>query len=178
MTPEEAEVQTLDPVPMTIPVQTTYPSVQPIGVPGMPATMVSWDADTFIVDKAAAAAIPFARAVSLKAGSEKSIVQGGATGYVGVTYRDITLMANCPPVDGYPPSFNAGVCRRGDIWVDAKVAVDVTDKVGYDATTGQLSKTAPFISGQWMRKSVSVTVGGVTYANFALLRLEGPGYAA
>ena len=36
---------------MAVNLQPTYNVTQPIALPGMPATMTSWDGDTYIVDK-------------------------------------------------------------------------------------------------------------------------------
>lgn len=148
------------------PVQTTYGATQAIGYPGMPATMHTWDADSFI----AGVELPFARAVGVDptAGKEKQLVLAGAiAGFAGVTYRDVTADPQPDGWQGYPQYMNVGVMMAGDIWVDVKEAVLHTDIVAYDATTGQFGKTGVKVDGRWMRGQA--TIGGV-----ALLRLYAP----
>lgn len=142
---------------LSAPVQTTYPTTMPPGLPGQPATMVSWDADTRVVELPAGG-IGFGLAVS-KGTSDRGIVLGGAAKFAGVTYRDITALG--PIVDVYPQYQNAGVCVRGDIWVLVKAAVVAGTGVNYDNTTGQLGAAtgagATAIAGAvWMTSQSTV----------------------
>ena len=147
-------------------VQTTYPEMMPVAVAGMPATMTTWDADTKFVETAAG--IDFARAVS-RGASEKGVVIGGAATFIGVTYRDITLVTQVGgTVDKIPQKSLAGIMIRGDIWVDVSAAVVAGDPVIFNATTGRFGgATGSQIAGaEWIRGQA--TVGGL-----ALLRLGG-----
>lgn len=156
--------------------QPSYPSYQPVAYAGMPATMTSWDAESYIVDKAAVAAIPFGRAVSVKGasltdGSQRSIVLGGtAAVFLGVTYRDITQQPNfVAQGDGYPAGWNAGVMTRGDIWVQVSSAIAVTDAVKFITATGvfDVAGTITLANARWMR-------GASGAGQLALLRLNHP----
>jgi hypothetical protein len=127
------------------------------GYPGMPATMPTWDADSLIVETVAG--IGFGLAVGIGA-KDNTCVLGGAANFVGVTYRDITLMPSAlpgaPAVDTYPQGATAGVMVRGDIWVSPSEIVAAKDPVVYDNTTGRFHKTAAagstaVTNARWMR---------------------------
>jgi hypothetical protein len=151
----------------TIPIQTTYSDTMPPGAHGQPATMVNWDADTKIVAASQTTGIGFGLAVSLSL--EKQIVKGGSA-YCGVTYRDITQIATGTLVDVYPPGWNAGVCRRGDIWLVSAVAIAVTDPVTYATATGVISKDA--VAGGFVAIPNAKWMRGCGANGVALLRLE------
>jgi hypothetical protein len=169
MTPvEERELFEAPELFVATPLQTTYPDNIPVAVHGMPATMVGWDADTRIVEEAAG--IGFGLAVGRSATNEKRIVLNAAVP-VGVTYRDITLIATATVVDVYPQYANAGVCYRGDIWLKSTVAINaLVDPVTYAQATGIIGKAAvaagiiAIPGARWMR--------GCAANGFALLRLE------
>jgi hypothetical protein len=151
------------------PVQTTYPSVMPIAVPGMPATMTGWDADTKIVETVAG--IGFGVAVS-QGVSDKGIIIGGAK-FRGVTYRDVTLVPTPTVTDIYPRYASAGVMVRGDIWVLVGAdAVTAGDLAAYIPATGVITKTTgagtptAIAGGRFTR--------GAAAGGLALLRLAGP----
>ena len=157
--------------------QPTYGVNQPIAYPGMPATMHGWDGDSYIVDKVAAAPIPFGRAVSLKVGTDPlSVVLGGTAAlFRGVTWRDITLMPIGVPVartvEGYVPGENIGVMSRGDIWVQLGATaggVNPGDAVKFVTATGVFDSagTITLANAQWMR--------GAAASGLALLRIWSP----
>jgi hypothetical protein len=148
---------------LSAPVQTTYPTEMPIGFSGMPATMVGWDADSYIVETVAG--IGFGRAVSQSTNSERCVILGGTqVNFRGVAYRDITLPPKSPAFAGYPQYETAGICRRGDIWLDVKEAVIVTDPVAFDTATGQFGKTGIIVpNAQWMR---GAAINGLALARF------------
>jgi hypothetical protein len=155
---------------MPINLQPNYNVTQPIAFPGMPATMTTWDADTFTYDKDAVARLPFGVAVSRQAGSDgKVCVLGGtAAAFAGVTYRDITEMPVLPTVDGYPPGHNVGVMIRGDIWVLVTDAVAVGDVPKFVTATGVFAAAGTILlpTARWMR--------GAGAGGLALLRLGMP----
>jgi hypothetical protein len=147
-------------------VQSTYPDTQAVAYPGMPATMHGWDADSLFVETSAG--IGFGLAVS-KGTSEKGVVIGG-TAFVGVTFRDITLIQRVGgTVDLYRQRDLAGICVRGDIWVNVTTAVARGDPVLYNATTGAFGGAAgqALTHARWMRGNAGV-------AGLAILRLTGP----
>jgi hypothetical protein len=157
---------------MTINLQPTYGTTQPIAFPGMPATMHGWDADTFIADKAlvAPAKIGFGLAVSLKVGTDPlTIVVGGTAAlFRGVTYRDITQPPRSP--EGYAAGENVGVMSTGDIWVQLGATaggVNPGDVVKFTTATGVFDSagTITVANAQWMR--------GAAASGLALLRLNG-----
>jgi hypothetical protein len=55
--------------------------------------------------------------------------------FLGVTVRDITQV-DATVLDKYPQYKNVGYLSRGQIWVEASVAVGANDPVHYDTTTG------------------------------------------
>lgn len=147
-------------------VQSTYPETQAVAYAGMPATMHGWDADSLFVETAAG--IGFGLAVS-RGTSEKGVVIGG-TAFVGVTFRDITLVQRLgEAVDTYRQRDLAGICVRGDIWVNVTTAVARGDAVIYNATTGAFGGAAgqSLTHAKWQR-------GNGGSAGLAILRLVGP----
>lgn len=152
-------------------VQTLYPDTMAVAVAGMPATMTTWDADTKFVETAAG--IGFGVAVS-RGTSEKGIVIGGAATFLGVTYRDITLITPIGgTVDIYPQKALAGIMIRGDIWVPVSAAVVAGAAVIFNAATGIFGGAAgtSIAGAEWIRGQA--TIGGL-----ALLRLGGKYVAA
>lgn len=149
------------------PAQTTYPTVMPIGVPGMPATMTTWDGDTRIPETVAG--IGFGLAVSQGTTARGVIIGGTTAGFIGVTYRDITLMAACGFIDLYPQYANAGVMVRGDVWVAVEAAVAIGAAVIFNATTGQFGAATgqTITNAKWM--TAQATPGGL-----AILRIRNP----
>lgn len=150
---------------MAIDVQGAYGTALAVGVPGMPASMEGWDADTGIVETVAG--IGFGLAVS-KGTADRGIVIGG-TAFRGITYKDITLLPGAT-ADIYPRYYNAGVMRRGDIWVTAVDAVTPADAPQWVNATGAIQKATG--------AGISAIVGGrfLTTAGAGtpvLLRLTG-----
>lgn len=141
-------------------VQPTYNRYMPVGAAGTWATMTGWDADTY----SAEAAIPIGVAVSKGVGV-RGCVKGG-TLFVGVSLRDITLLAAVP--DQYQIGNNVGVAIVGDIWVVVGDNVTARTAVKYDTATGQLGATSGtvIVGAVWM---TSASAGGL-----AVCRLEGP----
>jgi len=157
-----------------ISLQPTYTSTQPLGFEGAPATMIGWDADSYIYDPAAGATLlPFGRAVSVAGPAigttERQVKLGGATGFRGISIRDITQN---PKVggDGYAAGWLVGVAWRGDIFIKAKSAVTVASAVMYDPATGEFgshaSCTVAVANAQYKR--------GAADQQIAILRLFGP----
>lgn len=159
---EQLEVPAINPLlGLSAPVQTTYPAVMPVGLPGMPASMVNWDGDTRIVETAAG--IGFGLAVS-KGATDRGIVIGGASKFAGITYRDITLFG--PTVDVYPQYTNAGIMVRGDIWVAVGAAVVAGTAANFVAATGVITSGAGTAIPNSIWMTSQATVGGL-----AILRL-------
>jgi len=156
---------------MAVNLQPTYVTTQPVALPGMPATMHGWDADSFIVDKVAVNKIGFGVAVSLKVGTDPlSVVIGGTAAlFRGVTYRDITQPPRTP--EGYAAGENIGVMSRGDIWVQLGATaggVNPGDAVKFVTATGVFDSagTITIVNAHWMR--------GAAASGLALLRLYSP----
>lgn len=133
-------------------VQPTYGANIAAGYPGMPATMTGWDADTRLIETVAG--IGFGLAVSQGTGERGIIIGGTAAGFIGVTYRDITLIPTAALTDAYPRYANAGVMVRGDIWVSPFEAVALGDPVYFAGATGRFGKTVSgnqlVAGGRWM----------------------------
>ena len=117
-------------------VQSTYPARIDAARAGMIAGE-DFNSRTGIVE--AAAGIGFGLAVSQGVG-DQGVVLGGASKFLGITIRDITLAASVTP-DVYPQYANVGYVSRGQIWVVPNANVAVGDAVTYDSTTGRLSNT-------------------------------------
>lgn len=147
------------------PVQTTYPTVMPVGVAGMPATMTTWDADTRICETVAG--IGFGLAVSQGSGTKGVIIGGTTAGFQGVSYRDITLIAACGFLDLYPQYANMGVMVRGDIWVAVEAAVTIASAVIFNAATGQFGAA----TGQTITQAKYI-IPQATPGGLALLRMK------
>lgn len=146
-------------------IQPTYLDTILPGVPGMPASMTGWDADTKVVETAAG--IGFGLAVSQGSAAKGIILGGTAAGFRGITYKDIALIPTAALTDKYPQYSNAGVMVEGDIWVLPSEAVLVTDPVYFAGATGIFLKTAAgaqLVAGaMWIR--------GGDASNVAMLRL-------
>lgn len=150
---------------MSFALQPNYNLTQAVAYAGMPASMHGWDADTKIVETVAG--IGFARAVSKGTEKERGIIIGGAD-FVGITYRDITLVHATP--DLYARYDLAGVMNAGDLWVDVAAAVAPGDAVVFSATTGQFA-----VAGTTVLTARYVT--GTTGAGLAIIRLNLPNAA-
>jgi hypothetical protein len=94
------------------------------------------------------AGIGFGLAVSQGA-KETGCVLGGATNFIGLTVRDITLVrspidplaSGLAPLDVYPQYSNAGIRSRGHIWVMAGADVNPGDPLFYSAGSGVFGAT-------------------------------------
>lgn len=123
-------------------VQTTYPTTRARGLVGSWMNMENWNSITRLVETAAG--IGFGLAVSRGTG-EKQAILGGTTaaGFLGVSLRDITLIAAAgQTVDKYPQYANMGVGTLGKIWVSPLEAVAVGDPVYFRTADGRFGKTA------------------------------------
>jgi hypothetical protein len=149
-------------------VQTVYATTIAVGLEGDTAS--SFDADsveTRICETAAG--IAFGRAVS-EGTNTKGAVIGGETGFIGITLRDITLVAQAgQTVDLYQLQKNMSIRLAGDVWVVAVAAVAHGAPATYDAITGQLNPAADGIAIPGSRFLTSAGAGGL-----AVLRLTTP----
>lgn len=150
-------------------VQSTYPRYGSAGAAGAVASMHGWDADTRILESAAAG---FGLAVSQGA-ADNGAVLGGIT-FCGITVRDITLVHDTP--DQYEEGDNMGVLVKGDIWVVAGTDVSVKHQAYYNSSTGAIGGSgisnavaiagAEFLdtvtSGGFVRVRLSNAVGDLT----------------
>lgn len=146
-------------------VQTAYNERMAVGVPGMPASMSGWDADSLICEEANG--IGFGVPVGQGSADNGGILAGALNLFRGVSYKDITLL-NAENADEYPQNNLMGVMFRGDIWVRVSVAVLPSDPVHYNATTGAWLITGgsgPIVGARWM------TAAGID--GIAKLRLSG-----
>jgi hypothetical protein len=153
-------------------VQTTYPTnIQPALEGQLGTTFEDDDVETRICETAAG--IPFGRAVS-EGVNAKGAVLGGATRFIGITVRDVTLIAQVgQTVDLYQRYNNMGVVLSGDVWVRPVAAVTHGTPATYDSTTGQLN---PATAGVAIPNSRYMTSAGA--GALALLRLTQPGPGA
>lgn len=148
--------------------QTTYAQTIRPGLPGMPATMHGYNADTRVVETAAG--IGFGLAVS-QGVADKGVLLGG-TAPVGVSMRDVTLVHSASAdLDKYVDNENMSVLVQGDIWVLTDSAVTKGGVCSYDNTTGALGSTAPgagrtAFPGRWQTST--------TGAGLAKLRVNLP----
>jgi hypothetical protein len=113
------------------------------------------------------AGIPFGKAVSWGAGP-KSCVLGGATKFVGLSVRDITLvlapvdpLSTTPnPLDAYGRYTNVSVMSRGHMWVKPQALVVPGDDAYYDGTSGVLGNSATGMAASgWVRFSRQPVAG-------------------
>ena len=153
-------------------VQTSYPTTIQPGVEGQLGTTFE-DDDVETRTCETAAGIAFGRAVS-EGTNAKGAVLGGATKFIGITVRDITLVAQSgQTVDLYQRYGNMGVCLSGDIWVRPVAAVTHGSAATYDSTTGQLNPASAGVAIPGSRYLTSAGAGAL-----ALLRLTVPGPGA
>jgi hypothetical protein len=152
-------------------VQTTYASTMQPGLEGEIATMLD-DDDVTTCTCETVAGIPFGRAVS-EGANARGCVLGGATKFIGLSVRDITLIpATGQTVDLYQRYNNMGVMIEGDMWVRPVAAVTHGAPATYDSTTGQLNPAAAGVAIPGSRYITSAGAGAL-----AVLRLTsaGPG---
>lgn len=97
------------------------------------------------------AGIGFGLAVSRGTLSDRGTIIGGTlTAFRGCSIKDATLS----PANGdkYAQYNSMGVLESGEIWVEPAVAVDITDPVHFDGTTGVWSNTGgigPVLGARW-----------------------------
>lgn len=138
-------------------VQTAYNARIPVGLEGDTASMYEADGvETRICETAAG--IGFGRAVS-EGANARGAVLGGATKFIGISLRDITLIAQAgQTVDVYQQRSNMGVRVAGDTWVRPIIAVTHGTPATYDATTGQLQPAAAGVAipgSRWMTSALA-----------------------
>ena len=119
----------------------TQNNVQPsyaahIGKP-RPGTIAGTNSDIGTGICETVAGIGFGLAVTQGAG-DNGVVLGGATKFIGISVKDITLGAG---FDAYPQYASLGVNKKGFTWVAPAVAVVCGDPVTYVSATGRLSNT-------------------------------------
>lgn len=148
-------------------VQSAYSERQAVAFAGQPGTMVPYNIDTRNCETAAG--IGFGVACGQGAATKGAVLGGTLATFVGVSVRDITLVASGGgTVDEYAENENMGLLTMGDIWVAPSVAVAITDPVHYDATTGVFAisgGSGPIVGARWMTPAGS--------GELALLRLTG-----
>jgi hypothetical protein len=148
-------------------VQTSYSESMRKSLPGV-VEGCDFDADTGLVETVLG--IGFGLAVSQGANSDQGIIIGGTrVGFIGVTIRDVTLESD--DADVYQQYANAGVLRRGTIWVAPTHSVAAGDAVYFVAATGALTNQSggnqgPINGARW--RTAAAGTGDV-----ALLELSG-----
>lgn len=153
-------------------VQTTYPTTIQPGVEGQIASMFK-DDGVITCTCETVAGIGLGRAVS-EGTNARGVVLGGATKFVGVSVKDITIIpASGTVVDLYPRYSNMGVMAEGDLWVRPVAAVTHGAPATYDSTTGQLNPVAAGVAIPGSRYITSASAG-----QLAILRLTVPGPGA
>jgi len=152
-------------------VQTTYTGTIQPGVEGEIATMMDDDDVTTCIAETAAG-IGFGRAVS-EGANARGAVLGGATKFIGLSVRDITLVAQqSQTVDLYQRYSNMNVMIEGDMWVRPVAAVTHGSPATYDSTTGQLN---PAAAGVAIPNSRYITSAGAGALAILRLTASGPG---
>jgi len=149
-------------------VQTTYATAMQPGLEGQVATQLNDDnSETRICETAAG--IGFGRAVS-EGANARGAVLGGATKFLGITVRDVSLVpAAGVTADLYPQRINMGVMLAGDMWVRVVAAVTHGAPATYNSTTGQLNPASAGVAIVGSRYLTSAGAG-----ELALLRLTNP----
>ena len=149
-------------------VQTVYTPYMRPGVEGQIAT--EWGSalvsETRICETAAG--IGFGKVVTVGAGVNGAVLGGAVVGMLGVTIRDITLIAKLgQTVDKYQLLDNMAVLNEGDIWVIAAGAAVVAGTVGtYLAADGTFAPAATPVNIPGSRWMTSAAQGAL-----AVLRL-------
>jgi hypothetical protein len=152
-------------------VQTTYTATIQPGAEGMLGTMYE-DSSVDSRNCETAAGIAFGRAVSEGANSGGAVL-GGATRFIGLTVRDITLVAKQgQTVDLYQQYQEMGVLLKGEMWVRPVAAVTHGAPATYDSTTGQLN---PATAGVAIPASRYITSAGAGQLALLQLTAAGPG---
>lgn len=131
-----------------MPVQTTYPDNQPVAVAGAQATMVP---ATIISRSVETAAIGFGKAVAQGTADKGCHAFGaGDTAILGITLLDRSAsglsvtngQVSGQTADTFGVGESARVITKGDVWVNASVAVDAGDPVYVIPATGAFAKTS------------------------------------
>lgn len=135
-------------------VQTTYPTGQAAGKPGLWVNMENYNSITRICETAAG--IGFGLAVSRGTGAKGCILGGTLVGFLGVSLVDITLVTPAGgTVDVTPRYKNMGVGTLGKIWASPYEIVAINDPVWFNATTGRFGKATgagivgPIVGASW-----------------------------
>ena len=145
-------------------VQSSYGTGLRPGLKGMIAT--EWGIDRKVENRIVedTAGISFGRVVSKGTGVKGAVVGGALVDMLGVSVRDITLIAAAgQTVDKYQNKDNMGVLNEGDIWVVANSAVTAGTTVTYNTTDGTFAPaTGVAINGsRWLTSAAS---GGLAIA--------------
>ena len=152
-------------------VQSSYSEAIGSARNGMPANTATCDADSYITEGTDGIGFGIAVQDGASAGLAKL---GIATGkFIGVSLRDTTRQAagTAAGADKYQTGANIAVAYRGDIWVEAEVAVIIGANVSAKTTTGALSSVAAAATqivipgARWMSAAAA---GGL-----AIVRLSG-----
>jgi hypothetical protein len=138
-------------------VQTSYATGIRAGIEGQIATM--WGSALVSETRVAEAAIGFGKVVSTGTGV-KGAVAGGAIGAIlGVTIKDITLVAAAgQTVDVYQSGNNMAVLNEGDIWVKCTTPVTAGAVASYLASDGTFAPAASGVNipgSRWMTSAAS-----------------------
>lgn len=149
--------------------QTSYSERMPIGYPGMPATMVGYDAASLICESAT---IPFGRVVSQGSAHNGALLGATAAAlFRGISVRNIAINPSNEG-DQYVQYDNMSAMIRGEMWVEVEYVVVAGEPVTYDTVTGMLSTLATsgtqllLAGARW--KTTQTTVGGL-----AIVYLDG-----
>lgn len=118
--------------------QNTYLDTQAAAVAGMPATMIAATDISRTVETAAG--IGFGKAVG-QGTADKGIVAFAGTKFVGITLLDRSATGVPTNPDAFPQRASARVRTKGDVWVEASVAVAAGDPV-YLTAAGAFTNVA------------------------------------
>jgi hypothetical protein len=140
-------------------VQSTYRTTLRPGLEGQIATEYGGDnhVETRIAE--GTAGLPFGRVVSLGTGERGAVIGGAIGDMLGVTVRDITLIAKAgETADVYQNGDNTAVLNEGDIWVLVNAGVTAGDSGTYLAADGTLAPAASGVSipgSRWLTTAAS-----------------------
>jgi len=133
---------------MSTVVQRTYRPQQAAGLAGLIVDETRASVSTY--QCGTSAGIGFGLAVSQGSGSDTQAVIGGASKFIGLTVRDVTLdglpidplLDAIAPVDTYQQYANMAVMHTGHMWVVAHAIVAAGDALFYASADGTLSNSA------------------------------------
>lgn len=128
--------------------------------------------DNISRDVEGAAGIEFGVAVSRGTDKDRQALPGGATGFLGITYRDLGRegAANTGAIK-YSEKETAGIMRNGYIWAVCPTGCNPGDPVNYVDATGILDSGAAVAGETLINRATWETTAAA--GELAVIRLDG-----